>query len=81
MLCKKAYNCILNVSYVNARIMAVRLSAAKFNITIINAYAPTEDAEDRDKDEFYQALTQCLHSLPGHDIKVILTHSLTLLAH
>jgi hypothetical protein len=42
------------------------------NMTLIIVHAPTEEKEDKIKDEFYAQLTGiCVHQ-PGHDIKIIL---------
>lgn len=35
-------------------------------------YAPTEDADDSFKDEFYEVLEETLSQLPNCDIKILL---------
>ncbi|XP_076034569.1 uncharacterized protein LOC143021162 [Oratosquilla oratoria] len=52
--------------------MSIRLNARKFNITIVSAHAPTNDADDDIKDEFYNSLLPYIQNLPGHDINVVL---------
>jgi hypothetical protein len=43
-----------------------------FNITLINAHAPTEDAEDHIKENFYDTLEKIYDLAPQHDIKIVL---------
>ena len=51
--------------------MTIHLSARKFNISVINTYAPMEDTQVNAKDEFYNNLSRCFHNLPRHDVKII----------
>jgi len=41
-------------------------------VTVIQAYAPTETAEDSEKDEFYRQLQDSLDEIPSYDIKLLI---------
>jgi hypothetical protein len=47
---------INNFDPINERICILCLKTKFFNLSIINAYAPTEDKEELIKDSFYQEL-------------------------
>jgi exonuclease III len=49
----------------------LRLKSGSFNISIINAHAPTEDGEEEGKEEFYEKLERAYDKLPASDIRVI----------
>ncbi|GFR58347.1 craniofacial development protein 2-like [Elysia marginata] len=51
--------------------MTVRLKAAPFNITIMQAYAPTTDHEDEEVEDFYNEVQRRLNETPKKDIIVI----------
>ncbi|XP_076038128.1 uncharacterized protein LOC143023487 [Oratosquilla oratoria] len=52
--------------------MPIRPNARKFNISIVNAHALTNDTDDDIKDEFCNSLLPYIQNLPGHDINVVL---------
>ena len=41
---------------VSSRLITMRLRAVPFNITIVQAYAPTSDYDDNEIEEFYDQL-------------------------
>ena len=41
-------------------------------MTLINIYAPTEDKEDKIKDQFYEELQRTRNRLPKHDVIIIM---------
>ena len=41
---------------VSSRLITIRLRAVPFNITIVRAYAPTSDYDDKKIEEFYEKL-------------------------
>ena len=52
--------------------MSIRMRNRAGYITVISAYAPTFLASDKDKDEFYQQLSDLLSSIPaGHFIALL----------
>jgi len=52
--------------------LTARLNSKHLNISVIVAYAPINGAEDREKDTFYNMLTDTFDGLPRHDLKLIL---------
>jgi len=57
---------------VNDRIITVRLQTRYTKISLIQVYAPTNTADDEEKDKFYELLQDVLDSTPEHDMKIIL---------
>jgi exonuclease III len=63
---------ILKFDPINERDCFLRLKIRFFNLSIINAYAPTEDKEELVKDEFYQNLEKAYDAAPSNDIKMVI---------
>ena len=57
---------------VSSRLITIRLRASPFNITIIQAYAPTTDYNDDDIENFYDQLQEVIDQAPKKDILVVL---------
>ena len=57
---------------VSDRLLQVRLTHQHGKLTVIVAYAPTEDSADDDKDNFYNQLQSVVLSTPTHDQLVVL---------
>ena len=49
--------------------ISVCFQGKKFNITVIQVYAPTSNAEESEVDWFYEDLQQLLEHLPPHHQK------------
>ena len=56
---------------VSSRLITIRLRAVPFNITIVQAYAPTSDYDDNKKEEFYDQLQNVIDQTPKKDILVV----------
>ncbi|XP_043069922.1 craniofacial development protein 2-like [Drosophila bipectinata] len=54
------------------RIIIARFRCNARHITIVQCYAPTEDASDDVKDDFYNALTSSLTRIEKGDIKILM---------
>lgn len=52
-------------------LVTIRLRAKPFNITIIQAYAPTTDYSDEDIEDFYEQIQEVLDQSPKNDILVV----------
>ena len=57
---------------VSSRLITIRLRAVPFNITIVQAYAPTSDYDDNEIKEFYDQLQNVIDQTPTKDILVVL---------
>src|SRR6218665_1816245 len=68
----EASRSLLGWEAVSDRIWTVRLQARFFNTTIIQVYAPTNTAEDGEKNDFYEQLQGVMDEVPGHDMKILM---------
>ena len=64
-------NSILGCRPVSSRLISIRLKASPFNITVIQAYAPTTDYSDEEIEDFYQQLQEVVDQTPKKDIIVV----------
>ena len=68
---KNTVNCVMNCCPISSRLITIHLRASPFNITIIQAYAPTSIYSDDDVEYFYKELQEVLDSTPKKDILVV----------
>ena len=54
MVNKRVQNAVLGCNLKNDRMISVRLQGKPFNITIIQAYAPTSHVEEAEVERFYE---------------------------
>ena len=52
--------------------ISVRFQGKPFNITVIQVYAPTSNAEEADVEEFYEDLQDLLELTPQKDVPFII---------
>ena len=52
--------------------ISVRLQGKPFNITVIQVYAPTSNAEEAEVERFYEDLQDLLELIPKKDILFII---------
>ena len=60
ILNKRAQNAVLGCSLKNNRMISVHFQGKPINITIIQVYAPTSNAEETDVERFYEDLHDLL---------------------
>ena len=53
---KRIQNAVLGCNLKNDRMISVRLQGKPFNITVIQVYAPTSNAEEAEVEQFYEDL-------------------------
>lgn len=63
---------VIGFTPINERMCNIRLSGRFQNISLISIYAPTEDAEEEEKDAFYGILEEEVNKLPQYDIKIVI---------
>lgn len=68
---KKLASKSVTVEEVNSRIMVLHVENNP-RISAIVAYAPTENAEEAAKEEFYCTLSKTIESVPPHNIQLVL---------
>ena len=56
----------------NDRMISVRFQGKPFNIMIIQAYAPTSNAEEAEIEQFYEDLQDLLELTPEKDVLLII---------
>ena len=71
MLKKRVQNAVLGCNLKN-RMISVRFQGKPFNITVIQAYAPTNNAEEADVERFYEDLQDLLELTPKKDVLFII---------
>ncbi|KAA3669964.1 uncharacterized protein DEA37_0012425 [Paragonimus westermani] len=64
---KKLSNSVLGYNPKSDRMISIRLLGKPINITVIQVYAPTTDAEDSEIDDFYSNLQQFVEETPKKD--------------
>jgi exonuclease III len=67
-VCSTILDTVMEWRPVNPRLCYIRLNAKPTRLSIICAYAPTEDKTDTEKDEFYNELSDLLNSTPKCDL-------------
>ena len=56
MVNKTVRNAVLGCNLKNSRMISVHFQGKPFNITVIQVYAPTSDAEEAEVEQFYEDL-------------------------
>ena len=64
MVCKRVQNAVLGCNLKNDRMISVRFQAKLFNITVIQVYALTSNAEEAEVERFYEDLQDLLERKP-----------------
>ena len=64
MVNKRVQNAVLGCNLKNDRMISVRFPSKPFNITVIQVYAPTSNAEEAEVEWFYEDLQDLLELTP-----------------
>ena len=56
----------------NSRMISVQFQGKPFNITVIQVYAPTSNAEEAEVEQFYEDLQDHLELIPKKDVLFII---------
>ena len=68
MMSPEASKAMLSWKPISERVIYARFQTKYRKVTFIQAYAPTEDAEDDVKDTFHNELQGVLQEVPKHDM-------------
>ena len=69
---KRVRNAVLGCNLKNNRIISVHFQGKPFNITVIQVYAPTRNAEEAEVEWFYEDLQDLLELTPKKDVPFII---------
>ncbi|KAI8491212.1 hypothetical protein Bbelb_308450 [Branchiostoma belcheri] len=72
VLDKEASRALTGWKPVNDRIITARFQSRHGKTTIVQVYAPTEDADEVDKDDFYEQLQDTFDNIPSHNVKILM---------
>ena len=65
MVNKRAQNAVLGCNLKNNRMISVRFQGKPFDITVIQVYAPTSNADEAEVERFYEDLQDLLELIPN----------------
>ena len=68
MVNKRVRNAVFGCNLKNNRMISVRFQGKPFNITVIQVYAPTSNAEEAEVQRFYEDLQDLLELTPKKDV-------------
>ena len=68
---KRFQNAVLGCNLKNDRMISVRFQGKPFNITVVQLYAPTNNAEEAEVEYFYEDLQDLLELTPQKDVLFI----------
>ena len=71
MVNKRVWNAVLGCSLKNDRMISVHFQGKPFNITVIQFYAPTSNAEEAEAEWLYEDLRDLLELTPQKDVLFI----------
>ena len=69
---KRVRTSVTGCNLKNDRMISVRLQGKPFNITVIQLYAPTSNAEETEAERFYEDLQDLLELTPKKDVLFII---------
>ena len=72
MVNRRVRNAVLGCNIKNERMISVPLQGKPFNITVIQVYAPTSNAEETEAEQFYEDLQDFLELIPKKDVLFII---------
>ena len=72
MVNKRVRNVVLGCNLKNNRMISVHFQGKSFNITVIQVYAPTRNAEEAEVERFYEDLKDLLELTPKKDVLFII---------
>ena len=69
---KRVQNAVLGCNLKNDRMISVHFQGKPFNITVIQVYAPTSNAEEAEVEQYYEDLQDLLELTPKKDVLFII---------
>ena len=81
MVNKRVQNAVLGYNLKNNRMISVRFQGKPFNITVIQVYAPTSNAEEAEVERFYEDVQDLLELTPQKDVLFIIESGIYIYTH
>ena len=72
MVNKRVQNAVLGYNLKNDRMISVHFQGKPFNITVIQAYVPTSNAEETEVERFFEDLQDLLELTPKKDVLFVI---------
>ena len=72
MVNKRIQNAVLGCNLKNDRMISVHFQGKPFNITVIQVYVPTSNAEEAEAEQFYEDLQDLLELAPKKDVLFVI---------
>ena len=72
MVNKRVSNAVLRCNLKNVRMISVHFQGKSFNITVIQVYVLTRNAEEAEVEQFYEDLQDLLELTPKNDVLFII---------
>ena len=72
MVNKRVWNAVLGFNLKSNRMISVRFQGKPFNMTVIQVYASTSNAEEAEVEQFYEDLQDLLELIPKKDVLFII---------
>ena len=72
IIINRVRNAVLGCNLKNDRMISVHFQGKPFNMTVIQAYAPTSNAEEAEVEQFYEDLQDLLELTPKKDVLFII---------
>ena len=69
---RRVWNAVLGCNLKNYRMISICFQGKRFNITVIQVYAPTTNAEEAEVEWFYKDLQDLLELTPKKDVLFII---------
>ena len=69
---KRVQNAVFGCNLKNERMISVHFQGKLFNITVIQVYAPTNNAEEAEVERFYEDLQDLLELIPKEDVLFVI---------